>query len=552
MQNKYNMAVITDAFKSFLNCKQTEDEDLIDYKSCFESNRDILLTQLGSPIIQLPQVAKADKDWSYTDKQKRDICLQRAHDWFEAYLFLENAFQAKYASLLKTLAEDFSLNDNRYPINLASSHKALQERKWDKSYQELKDKKKKTQQDKDRARQSQKDQEAAKAADETPDSLSFAQMENRCYCCGKKGHISMKCPQKDTKPKQDWAINKVATNKVQHLVTAASASTNATPSQAPAAALSSTAATQEGTAMPYDLMAVQLDSPTLQLSQFRDHLKGKILLDSASSAHVFCNPYLVDMHSIKIEDRGLHLETNGGGFSNKLTAMTPYCPERVWYNPDSVANILSLALLVRYQRVTFDSAVEDAFVVYTKSGLLKFNRITGNIYACEPTMSLSQFFTSITRPTMADPSSTAIEPAQAPSAGAFVSIQLLETVQENEAYYTNKQLARARQARAFIAAVGHPSIKDAHTILKINGIRDCPITEKDLKLMVKIYGPDVSALKGKITRTKQVQVKQSVVDIPKELIAAQKEIELAVDTIFVNGMPFLTTMSKGIRYQTAS
>jgi hypothetical protein len=221
MQDRYQMAIISETYKSLFNCKQGEDESLSDYKSRFESSRDILLSQLGTQVVHLPKVAHADKDWDDRDKQKQDICYQRAHDKFEAYLFIENAYRPKYASLLKTLAEDFSLNQDRYPINLPDAHKALQERKYDSTYQELKDKRKQAQQDRDQAKQSQKDQEQSKqAADELPDSLSFAQMENRCYCCGSKQHFSNKCPLQDTKPRKDWAINKVAAKQVHHLIIA--------------------------------------------------------------------------------------------------------------------------------------------------------------------------------------------------------------------------------------------------------------------------------------------------------------------------------------------
>jgi hypothetical protein len=43
-----------------------------------------------------------------------------------------------------------------------------------------------------------------------PKETSFAQVgkDKTCYCCGKKGHISPKCPQKTTIKKEDWAFCK--------------------------------------------------------------------------------------------------------------------------------------------------------------------------------------------------------------------------------------------------------------------------------------------------------------------------------------------------------
>ena len=41
------------------------------------------------------------------------------------------------------------------------------------------------------------------------------------------------------------------------------------------------------------------------------------------------------------------------------------------------------------------------------------------------------------------------------------------------------------------------------------------------------------------------------VEIPKELVNQHEEIELAIDIMFVNNIPFLTTISKHIMYRTA-
>ena len=48
-----------------------------------------------------------------------------------------------------------------------------------------------------------------KATDETTET-SFAQGGNDkiCYCCGKKGHMSPECPDKNSIKKEDWHIKK--------------------------------------------------------------------------------------------------------------------------------------------------------------------------------------------------------------------------------------------------------------------------------------------------------------------------------------------------------
>ena len=44
--------------------------------------------------------------------------------------------------------------------------------------------------------------------EDNPVVLSFAQLEGKCYCCGKPGHKSPECDKNDRIPKDEWAINK--------------------------------------------------------------------------------------------------------------------------------------------------------------------------------------------------------------------------------------------------------------------------------------------------------------------------------------------------------
>ena len=81
-------------------------------------------------------------------------------------------------------------------------------------------------------------------------------------------------------------------------------------------------------------------------------------------------------------------------------------------------------------------------------------------------------------------------------------MQLLKTVNENQAMFTPRQIQRAKLAQATHQAIGTPSVEDFKKIPSVNGIDNCPITVKDIKLAETIFGPDIGALKGKSTRVK--------------------------------------------------
>ena len=87
-------------------------------------------------------------------------------------------------------------NNNQYPVDIRQATDILSNHKHDSH---------KTR--KDRSRQKDDKDETTRTNE-----ASFAQSENTkmCYCCGKTGHISLKCPVKDKIPTEDWAIRKAA------------------------------------------------------------------------------------------------------------------------------------------------------------------------------------------------------------------------------------------------------------------------------------------------------------------------------------------------------
>ena len=71
--------------------------------------------------------------------------------------------------------------------------------------------------------------------------------------------------------------------------------------------------------------------------------------------------------------------TNAGVKCNQMQANLPSYG-RVWFNQEALANILASANLVDKHHITYDSAKDDAFNVYTNDGIKKFKRTPESLY----------------------------------------------------------------------------------------------------------------------------------------------------------------------------
>ena len=87
----------------------------------------------------------------------------------------------------------------------------------------------------------------------------------------------------------------------------------------------------------------------------------------------------------------------------------------VWFNKNSITNIVSLAGMAKKFQVQYDSWQEDAFIVDTNKGTRKFVCGQDNIYKYLPP-------------------------------DKEIPIQLLETIKENKKYYMECQVQCAKAA----------------------------------------------------------------------------------------------------------
>jgi hypothetical protein len=84
----------------------------------------------------------------------------------------------------------------------------------------------------------------------------------------------------------------------------------------------------------------------------------------------------------------------------------------------------------------------------------------------------------------------------------------------------------------------------------MNVIQNCPVTVEDVNISEKIFGPDMSSLKGKSTRRKPKPVRNNLIEIPQEIITKHHDINLCMDTMYVNECGMLTAIDRTIKFRS--
>ena len=98
-----------------------------------------------------------------------------------------------------------------------------------------------------------------------------------------------------------------------------------------------------------------------------------VLLNSESTDHIFCNEMILIDIKPTTNGKCLRLHSSWGYLDTQQKGK--FVGFEVWYNPKSLANILSVGLVMEQYRVTLDSEDENEFLVHISAGhLINFIR----------------------------------------------------------------------------------------------------------------------------------------------------------------------------------
>ncbi|CAJ1935833.1 unnamed protein product [Cylindrotheca closterium] len=120
----------------------------------------------------------------------------------------------------------------------------------------------------------------------------------------------------------------------------------------------------------------------------------------------------------------------------------------------------------------------------------------------------------------------------------------LQSVEKNKEGFTNKQVKRTNIAQSGYHMMGAPGAELFKLAIWGNFFKNCPITEEDVNISEKIYGPSVSTIKGKQKRPTPKAVVGDWIEMPKELLKHNSYLNLCIDVMFINNVAFLSVLTK--------
>ena len=131
-KHRSRISIVLDSFKTMMSTKQKEHESLSDNTKRFKVAKYVMESHFGGPIILTQCVEQVDNYYATNQKMVK-ICVEEAHDLMLGLLYLENADQLKYGSILKGLSAQQSLGNNQYPKYITKANELLSNHPFDRT-----------------------------------------------------------------------------------------------------------------------------------------------------------------------------------------------------------------------------------------------------------------------------------------------------------------------------------------------------------------------------------------------------------------------------------
>ena len=257
-----------------------------------------------------------------------------------------------------------------------------------------------------------------------------------------------------------------------------------------------------------------------------------LLLDTCSTDNVFntCS-HLGSIIACDINE-DLKMQSNGGSMTYGLKSTMKLFPLEVAYNEGSVGNIISFFHLIQVPGlvITLDNRVNYGFNVTYLGKFYHFLPFENGLY---------YFDTRIEPKSVEDNNKEVVSP-----------YSLLQSVVDNKAFYTQREIKGAENARLQQEALGWPSDDYYKFIIKENLVTNTEITIDDVERAQHIYGPAKPLLQGAMTRLKPTTNKIEKIPLPIPVSNQHKSVSLSVDFFYVNGHAFFTSKSSKLNFVT--
>ena len=104
---------------------------------------------------------------------------------------------------------------------------------------------------------------------------------------------------------------------------------------------------------------------------------------------------------------------------------------------------------------------------------------------------------------------------------------------------------RVRQMMDFSSDTDYDGMVRGHML------RDCNIATRNITNPKSIFGPNLHAIHGKTARRSPQPATTHYIDIPRVIHERNRDVDISADVFFINGLPFIVTRSRQLRFITA-